>query len=87
MGSAYEKYHEATRPEQRRPLKKGSEDILLPVIDRIDTTIKNAQHKVASGAAYISSRHREEVDEGLLDLTWCSQELARLKRMIHNYQS
>lgn len=87
MGSAYEKYHEATRPEQRRPLKKGSEDILLPMIDRINTTLKDAQHKVASGTAYISSKHREEVNEGLSDLTWCSQELTRLKRIVHNHQS
>ena len=87
MGNAYEKYYQATRPEHKRPLERGSEDILIPVIDKIDATVRKAQHKVASGAAYISSKRREEVNEGLLDLTWCSQELVRLKRMIHNYQS
>jgi hypothetical protein len=68
------------------PLDKNAEDILCPVIDQINTKLLNARHLISSGSAYLDRKHWDEVCDGIAELTWCSQELVRLKRMIHNHQ-
>lgn len=70
-----------------RPLKKGTDELINPRIDRIIETVISSNNKISSATAYLKRGQREEVDEAIKKLKWCEQELIRIKRQISNHCS